>query len=105
MQSAEKAVLSHDLRLAKGQLAVRTMMIAGLVAVTIVVFLANMVQAIQFSMLNWLMVAIVALALVELCLRIYSIRKQRKGLTSVTLTPRSEKSSLRSSDESDTRIE
>jgi len=42
---------------------------------------------------------------VELCLRIYSIRKQRKGLTSVTLTPRSEKSSLRSSDESDTRIE
>ena len=105
MQSAEKAVLSHDLRLAKGQLAVRTMMIAGLVAVTIVVFLANMVQAIQFSMLNWFMVAIVALALVELCLRIYSIRKQRKGLTSVTLTPRPEKSTFGSSDDSDTRIE
>ncbi len=105
MQSAEKAVLSHDLRLAKGQLAVRTMMIAGLVVVTIVVFLANMVQAIQFSMLNWFMVAIVALALVELCLRIYRIRKQRKGPTYVTITPRTEKSTLGSSDDSDTRIE
>ena len=101
IQSVENAVLSHDLRLAKGKVAVRTMMIAGLIAVTIVVFLANMVQAVQFSMLNWFMVAIVALALVELGLRIHSIRKQRKGLTSATLTPRPEKHVIGALDDDD----
>ena len=81
IQSVENAVLSYDLRQAKGTLAVRKIMIAGLIAVTIMVFLANMVKAIEFSMLNWLMVAAVLLATAELGLRIYSIRRQKSRIS------------------------
>ncbi|MEJ7593902.1 MAG: hypothetical protein WKF77_20375 [Planctomycetaceae bacterium] len=99
IQSVENAVFSHDLRLAKGKVAVRTMVIAGLIAMTIVVFRANMLKVIQFSSLNWLMVIVVALALIELGLRIHSIRRQRKVHMVATLSPRSGPNSARRSDD------
>ena len=105
IQSVENAVLSHDRRQAKGKVAVRTMLIAGLIAVTILVFFANLMQAIQFSMLNWLMVTCVALALIELCLRIHSIRRQRKSRTAAAFKPRSATHSVGRSDDCDTLVE
>ena len=86
-QSLESAVLSYDLRQAKGKVAIRTMLITGLVILTIIVFLANMMHAIQFDMLTKLMTTAVGLAVVELCLRIHTIQKQQKCLVSATLTP------------------
>ena len=105
IQSVENAVLSHDRRQAKGKVAVRIMLIAGLIAVTILVFFANLMQAIQFSMLNWFMVTCVALALIELCLRIHSIRRQRKSRTAAAFKPRSATHSVGRSDDCDTLIE
>ncbi len=99
IQSVENAVFSHDLRLAKGKVAVRTMMIAGLIAVTIVVILANMMKVIQFSSLSWLMVTVVSLALIELGLRIHSIRRQHKVHMVATLVPRAGTNSARKSDD------
>ena len=101
IQSVENAVLSYDRRLAKGKVAIRTMVIAGLIAVTLAVFLANMMQVIQISSLNWLMVTVVALALIELGLRIHSFRRQRKDRTAALLTPDSALHSGRRSDACD----
>lgn len=80
IQSVENAVLSHDMRQAKGAIAVRTMMLAGLILVTTFAFLANMLDVIQFSLLPWLMAAAVIFVAIELGLRIQSIRKQRREL-------------------------
>ena len=99
IQSVENAVFSHDLRLAKGKVAVRTMVITGLIAVTIVVILANMMKVIQFSSLSWLMVTVVSLALIELGLRIHSIRRQHKVHMVATLVPRAGTNSARKSDD------
>ena len=98
IQSVENAVLSHDRRLAKGRFAVRQIWIAGLIAVTTMIFLVNIAQGIQFSLPNWLMIALVELGLMELCLRIQGIRKQQKDLRAAVLTPTS---ALRSVGEAD----
>ncbi|MBC7968290.1 MAG: cadherin repeat domain-containing protein [Fuerstia sp.] len=105
IQSVENAVLTHDRRQAKGTVAVRKIMIAGLMAVTILVFLANMVKAIEFSMLNWLMLAAVLLATAELGLRIYSIRRQRKTRASAIPEPHSPKRPVRRSEDCKTLVE
>ena len=102
IQSVENAVLSHDLRLAKGKVAVWTMVIAGLIATTLLVFLANMMKVIQLNSLNWLMVTIVALALIELGLRIQSIRRQREHRSAAMLTSGSALHSIGSSDDGGT---
>lgn len=102
IQSVENAVLSHDLRLAKGKVAVWTMVIAGLIAMTLLVFLANMMKVIQLNSLNWLMVTIVALALIELGLRIQSIRRQREHRSAAMLTSGSALHSIGSSDDGGT---
>ena len=104
IQSVENAVLSHDMRQAKGTVAVRKIMIAGLIAVTIMVFLANMVKAIEFSMLNWLMVAAVLLATAELGLRIYSNRRQKSRI-SATLHPQALKRPGSRSNDCETPVE
>ncbi|MCA9012188.1 MAG: hypothetical protein KDB01_20690, partial [Planctomycetaceae bacterium] len=80
IQSVENAVLSHDMRQAKVAIAVRTMMLTGLILVTMFAFLANMLDVIQFSLLPWLMAAAVIFVAIELGLRIQSIRKQRREL-------------------------
>ena len=98
IQSVENALLSHDRRLAKGRFAVRQIWIAGLIAVTTMIFLVNIAQGIQFSLPNWLMIALVELGLMELCLRIQGIRKQQKDLRAAVLTPTS---ALRSVGEAD----
>ncbi len=104
IQSVENAVLSHDMRQAEGTVAVRKIMIAGLIAVTIMVFLANMVKAIEFSMLNWLMVAAVLLATAELGLRIYSNRRQKSRI-SATLHPQALKRPGSRSNDCETPVE
>ena len=101
IQSAENAVFSHDLRLAKGKVAVWTMVIAGLIAMTILVFFANLMQVIQLSSLNWLMVTVVALALIELGLRIHSIRRQREDRAAAMPTSGSALRTVRRSDNCD----
>ena len=102
IQSVENAVSSHDLRLAKGRVAVWTMVIAGLIAMTLLVFFANLMQVIQLSSLNWLMVTVVALALIELGLRIHSIRRQREDRAAAVLTSGSALRTVRRSDNCDT---
>ena len=79
IQSVENAVLTYDLRRAKDKIAVRTIIIAILIVVAAIVVIANMVKAIQFSSLSWLMVTAVVLAIAELGLRIQQIRKRQKG--------------------------
>jgi hypothetical protein len=104
IQSVENAVLSHDLRRAKGIIAVRTMMLTGLITVTAFAFLANVMEVIQFRLLPWVMAAGVVCALIELSMRVQSIRKQRKDLVSdaLTSTTRQRKRSFKRDDLDDT---
>ena len=105
IQSVENAVLSYDRRLAKGKVAIRTMVIAGLIAITFAVFLANLTHVIHLSSLNWLMVTVVTLALIELGLRIHSIRRQRKDRTAALLTSGSALHTVRRFNDCDTQDE
>lgn len=104
IQSVENAVLSHDLPRAKGIIAVRTMMLTGLTTVTAFAFLANVMEVIQFRLLPWVMAAGVVCALIELSMRVQSIRKQRKDLVSdaLTSTTRQRKRSFKRDDLDDT---
>lgn len=86
IQSVENAVLSHDLRLTKGAIAVRSVILAGLILLTAVAFLANRLEVIQFRLLPWLMAAGVIVAMIELGLRMHGMRQQRRGLASGTRT-------------------
>ena len=86
IQSVENAVLSHDLRLTKGAIAVRAVILAGLILLTAVAVLANRLEVITFRFLPWLMAAAVIVAMIELGLRVHDMRKQRRGLASATLT-------------------
>ncbi len=88
IQSSEHALLSHLLREAKTKVAWRTVMLAGLAGITGLVFLANMKHVINFSSLNWLMSSLVVLSIVELCLRIHAVIKQRRNVTSSVMPPR-----------------
>ncbi len=88
IQSSEHALLSHLLREATAKIAGRTVMVAGLAGVTILIFLANMKHVIDFSSLNWLMCSLVLLSVAELCLRIHAVIKQRRSVTSSVLPPR-----------------
>ena len=87
IQSSESALLSHVLRQAEAKIAWRTVMIAGLVGITVLIFLANMKHVIDFGSLNWLMSSLVVLSLAELCLRIYAVMRQRRSVTSSVLPP------------------
>jgi len=88
IQSSEHALLSHLLREAKAKIAGRTVMVAGLAGITLLVILANMKHVIDFSSLNWLMCSLVLLSVAELCLRIHAVIKQRRSVTSGVLSPR-----------------
>ena len=85
MQSVENAVLSYDLRQAKGVVLVRSIMLTVLVAVTALLFLANTMEVIEIRFLPWLMAVAVISAMIELSQRVQSIHKQRKELVSGTL--------------------
>ena len=88
IQSSEHALLSHLLREAKTKMAWRTVTVAGLVCITILVFLANMKHVIDFSSLNWLMSSLVLLSVAELGLRTHAVVKQRRSVSSSVRPPR-----------------
>ncbi|GEM_PF-1551590 len=88
IHSSEHALLAHLLREAKAKIAGRTVMVAGLAGITLLVILANMKHVIDFSSLNWLMCSLVLLSVAELCLRIHAVIKQRRSVTSSVLPPR-----------------
>jgi len=83
IQYVDDAVSTYNVRQAKGKVAVRSMWISIVFVVSAVVILTNIVQAIQFSTLSWLLLTGVALSIAELCLRMQQIQKQRKITTSV----------------------
>lgn len=95
IQSSEHALVSHLLREAKAKLAGRTVMVAGLACLTVIIFLANMKHVINFSYLNWLMCSLVLLSAAELGLRIRAVLKQRRNVTSSVSPPRSAKKAKR----------
>lgn len=83
IQYVDDAVSTYNVRQAKGKVAVRSMWIGIVFVVSAVVILTNIVQAVQFSTLSWLLLTGAALSIAELCLRMQQIQKQRKITTSV----------------------
>ncbi len=83
IQYVEDAVSTHNVRQAKGKIAVRSMWIWIVFLISALVIVTNVAQAIRFSTLSWLLVSGVALSIAELGLRMQQIRKQRKIKASV----------------------
>jgi protein-S-isoprenylcysteine O-methyltransferase Ste14 len=85
--SLEHALASHRIRQAKGKVAGRTTLVAGLSVVSVLAIATNSAMKIYFPSLGWLMGLIVCLAIAELILRVEAIRRHRRELRYRILDP------------------
>ena len=83
----EHALASHRIRQAKGKVAWRTTLVAGLTVVSVLAIATNSAMKIYFPSLGWLMGLIICLAIAELILRVEAIRRHRRELRYRILEP------------------
>lgn len=80
VRSVETAMAAYQVRLAKGQLVGRSMLITGLIVVVGLGVGTNVVRNFHLEPLNWLICAFILLCIAEFFLRVESIRKNRREM-------------------------
>lgn len=100
----EHALASHQIRQAKGKVAVRTTLVVGLTLVSVLAIATNSAMKIYFPSLGWLMGLIVCLSIAELMLRVEDIRKHRQELRHRTPEPAKKSRERSNNTESDATV-
>lgn len=85
--SVENALASYKIRQARGKLALRTMLMIGLVVVAALAFATTSATQNNVSYFNWMTGAIVVLVSGELCIRLLEIYKHRREMRQVGSEP------------------
>jgi hypothetical protein len=80
VRSVETAMAAYQVRLAKGKLVGRSMLITGLIVVVGLGVGTNVVRNFHLEPLNWLICAFILLCIAEFFLRVESIRKNRREM-------------------------